>query len=91
MGNKTDENCTKKIQTSSNLMTSRSGLVCLIHLMNKIGFSNLVDRFFPQWKSNHSYKASDFVNAVMLYLHEGGECMEDIKYISEDKALRQFV
>ena len=28
---------------------------------------------------------------MMLSLHDGGECLEDIKYIEEDQALRKFI
>jgi len=76
-----------ELATTNDLLTSRAGLITIAQLMNSIGFSQLVDQHFPQPKSNRGFKASLFVNAMILMLHEGGSCLDDLRYIREDQAL----
>ncbi len=77
-----------QLSTTKDLLTSRAGLLCVGQLIDTIGFSNAVDQHFPVPKSNRGYKASVFVNAVMLMLHEGGRCLDDLHHIRDDEALR---
>lgn len=77
-----------QLSTTKDLLTSRAGLLCVGQLMQSIGFSATVDQYFPSPKSNRGYKPSVFVNAVMLMLHEGGRCLDDLRYIRQDEALR---
>ena len=77
-----------QLSTTKDLLTSRAGLLCVGQLMETISFTNVVDQQFPVPKSNRGYKASVFVNAVMLMLHEGGRCLDDLRHIRDDEALR---
>ena len=76
-----------ELGTTNDLLTSRAGLITLGQLMCSIGFSQLVDKHFPQPKSNRGFQPSRFVNALILMLHEGGECLDDLRHIREDQAL----
>lgn len=76
-----------ELATTNDLLTSRAGLITIAQLMNSIGFSVLVDRHFPEPKSNRGFKPSRFVNAMMLMLHEGGSCLDDLRHIRDDQAL----
>lgn len=76
-----------ELATTNDLLTSRAGLVALAHLMNNIGFSQLADNHFPVPNSNRGFMPSVFVNSMVLMLHEGGACLDDLKYLREDKAL----
>ena len=80
-----------KLSTTKDLLTSRSGLVTVAHLMNKVGFSDLVDKHFPHPKSNRGFKPSVFVNSLMLMLQEGGACLDDLRHIRQDRALRKLL
>ena len=81
----------RQIQKSAKLMTCRSGLVCVAQLLEKIGFTALVNHTFPQGRSNRALSASDFITALVMMLHEGGNCLDDVKHLLQDKALRRFL
>jgi hypothetical protein len=76
-----------ELATTNDLLTSRAGLITIAQLMKSIGFSQIVDLHFPQPNSNRGFKPSLFVNSTILMLHEGGACLDDLRYIREDKAL----
>lgn len=76
-----------ELATTNDLLTSRAGLVTIAQLMDSMSFSELVDQHFPKPKSNRGFKASRFVNAMILMLHEGGTCLDDLRYIRNDQAL----
>ena len=76
-----------ELATTNDLLTSRAGLVTIAQLMDSMRFSELVDQHFPQPKSNRGFKPSLFVNSMILMLHEGGACLDDLRYIREDKGL----
>lgn len=80
-----------QLSTTNDLLTSRAGLLSIAQLMTSIGFSDEVDRHFPAPKSNRGYRPSVFVNAVILMLHEGGRCLDDLRHIRDDDALRTLL
>lgn len=80
-----------KLSITDDLLTSRAGLVCLGEVMTGIKFSQCVDTHFPSPKSNRGFEASVFVNALVFMLHEGGNCLDDVRYIRDDKALRELM
>lgn len=77
-----------QLSTTNDLLTSRAGLLCIAQLMDSLGFTDWVNTHFPAPKSNRGFQPSVFVNAVMLMLHEGGRCLDDLRYIRDDEALR---
>ena len=77
-----------KVTTTKDFLTSRAGLICVGQLMESLGFSEAVDKYFPLPRSNRGYKPSVFVNSFMLMLHEGGRCLDDLRHIRQDEALR---
>ena len=79
------------LETTNDLLTSRAGLLSIAQLMQSIGFPDWVDRYFPAPKSNRGFPPSTFVNAVMLMLHEGGRCLDDLRHLREDQALRTLL
>ncbi|MGH1541724.1 MAG: hypothetical protein ACRBHB_14965 [Arenicella sp.] len=76
-----------KLEPTNDLLTSRSGLVCLAELMNSLNFSDIVNQHFPSPRSNRGFKLSTFVNALMLMLHDGAKCLEDVRHMRNDRAL----
>ena len=79
-----------QIQTTNELLTSRAGLICIAQLMNNVGFTDLIDRHFPHPQNNRGFKPSVFVTALVLMLHEGGSCLDDLRHIHDDGALSQL-
>ena len=77
-----------QLATSNDLLTSRAGLVCVAELMKSLDFSGLVDMHFPVPGSNRGFKPSAFVNSLVLMLHDGGECLDDLRHLRADTGLR---
>ena len=80
-----------ELESTNDLLTSRAGLVCLAELMTSLNFSDLVDQHFPTPGSNRGFKPSVFVNSLVLMLHDGGECLDDLHHVRDDSALRQLL
>ena len=80
-----------QLATTNDLLTSRAGLVCVAELMKSLNFSNLVDTHFPVPGSNRGFKPSAFVNSLVLMLHDGGECLDDLRHLRDDSALRELL
>ena len=79
------------IANTNDLLTGRGGLVCVAELMRQVGFSAWVERYFPKPGSNRGYSPAEVVTLWMLLLHEGARCLEDVRHIREDKALRKLL
>ena len=79
------------IANTNDLLTGRGGLVCVAELMRRIGFSSWVERYFPRPGSNRGYQPAEVVTLWMLMLHEGARCLEDVRHIRRDQALRKLL
>ena len=79
------------LANTNDLLTGRGGLICVAELMRQIGFSAWVEREFPKPGSNRGYPPAEVVTLWMLMLHEGARCLEDVRHIREDKALRKLL
>lgn len=79
------------IANTNDLLTGRGGLLCVAELMRQVGFSSWVERDFPKPGSNRGYSPAEVVTLWMLMLHEGGRCLEDVRHLREDKALRKLL
>ena len=80
-----------QLSTTKDLLTSRAGLLCIGELMNQLQFSELVNTHFPKPLSNRGFAPSVFVNSMMLMLHEGGNCLDDLRHTRADKALQKLL
>jgi len=79
------------IAKTNDLLTSRAGLLCVAELMRRIGFSSWVEQAFPRPGSNRGYPPAEVVTLWMLMLHEGARCLEDVRHIRADRALRKLL
>ncbi len=79
------------IAKTNDLLTGRGGLVCVAELMRQIGFSSWVERYFPRPGSNRGYQPAEIVTLWMLMLHEGARCLEDVRHLRRDRALRKLL
>ena len=77
-----------QIESTNDLLTSRSGLVSVAEMMKTLSFSHLVDQHFPAPGSNRGFKPSVFVNSLVLMLNDGGDCLDDLRHLRGDAALR---
>ena len=59
--------------------------------MRQVGFSFWVEREFPKPGSNRGYSPAEVVTLWMLMLHEGARCLDDVRHIRRDQALRKLL
>ncbi|MBA5247913.1 MAG: hypothetical protein FE834_00020 [Gammaproteobacteria bacterium] len=76
-----------KLTPTNELLTARTGLLTLAHLMQSLDLGKAINRHFPASNSNSAFKASTFINTLVLSQHEGGKCLDDTLHIAKDKAL----
>ncbi len=77
-----------KLKTTKNQLTSRTGLVAVVQMMESLELSRRVDNAFPQPQSNRGFKPSVFIQTLMLMQHEGSFHLDDVRHLKGDSALR---
>jgi hypothetical protein len=77
-----------KLDTTTDKLTSRAGLLALGQLMGDLNLSERIDSHFPLPKSNRGFKPSTYIQTFILMQHEGGFHLDDVRHIVDDKALR---
>ena len=68
-------------------LTSRSGLLVAIHVLEALKIKQQADSLFPVLGSNISYHHSTVVNAFVLMLNEGRKCPADVYHLHTGKKL----
>ena len=56
--------------------------------MDTLRLSECIDSHFPLPLGNRGFKPSEFVQTFILMQHEGCFHLDDVKFLSEDSALR---
>tara|TARA_B100000586_G_C20087537_1_gene418407 strand:+ start:121 stop:1419 length:1299 start_codon:yes stop_codon:yes gene_type:complete len=80
-----------KLKSTSDELTSQSGIVLFGKYIFKLGLSKLIDSIFPLPKSFNGYLPSEYIFPLVLNLHGGGSNLDDIKLIKEDTGLRKLL
>lgn len=86
----TDKILNFKLDKTNDQMTSRCGLIEVYDLAISLGIKELISNYIPRSKSNRSYKPEDYVIPILLTLLGGGRCIDDIREIKNDRALREI-
>ena len=76
-----------KLATTTDLLTSRAGLLLPIQLMESIQLAACIDKHLPQPKSNRGFSASTYVQTFMLMQQNGHFHLDDVRLLNDDKAL----
>lgn len=76
-----------KLTSTDDKITPNAGLGLFGEFLYSQGIPALLDANIKGFKSNHSYKPSEFVVPLFLMLHGGGRYLEDIREIARDEAL----
>ncbi len=76
-----------KLTSTDDKITPNAGLGLFGEFLYSQGIAALLDANINGFKSNHSYKPSEFVVPLFLMLHGGGRYLEDIREIARDEAL----
>jgi len=80
-----------KLSTTKELITSRSGLICLAELIDKINLSTMIDNIGRELKSNNAIKHSEYILSYVFALHAGADNLSDLSILTKDKALMQIL
>jgi len=79
---------TVEVQRTDEAITAHAGLLLAKELMDSIGMEQWVEELLPKPKSNHNYHPARYVESMVLMFLGGGNRLEDIKILREDKALQ---
>jgi len=80
-----------KLASTDEKITPNAGLGLFGEFLYSQGISTLLDANITGFKSNHSYRPSEFVVPIFLMLHGGGRYLEDIREIARDDALLKLL
>jgi len=80
-----------KIKKTKENLTPRLGLLFYGRLANRFGLSRLVEKNFSSSGSNRGYKASSYIDTLLLSLYGGGESLSDTREIRNDFALQEML
>lgn len=80
-----------KLRITKDKLTSRGGLVLVDTINRQIGLTNKIDQHFKKPGSNRGFQPSSFVYSLLLMFLEGGQCLDDLKHIRQDQALRSVL
>ncbi|MBU1628030.1 hypothetical protein KKB18_11735 [bacterium] len=80
-----------KLGRTKDELPPHAGLVLFGEFAHRAGLSKLVNDNLPKPLSNRGFKASVFVDSLVLMLHGGGRSLEDTRKIKKDKGLRKVL
>lgn len=80
-----------QLSTTKELITPRSGLICLAELLDKIDLQTKIDEVGRVLKSNNAIKHSKYVLSYIFALHAGADNLSDLSILTSDKALMKLL
>jgi hypothetical protein len=80
-----------KLSTTKELITPRSGIICLAELIEKIGIAPMIDNAGRKLKSNNAIKHSEYILSYIFALHAGADNLSDLSILTKDKGLMQIL
>lgn len=80
-----------KLSSTEDKITPNAGLGLFGEFLYSQRLSKLLDENIRGFKSNHSYKPSEFVVPLLLMQHGGGRYLEDVREIANDEALLKLL
>jgi len=79
------------IASTDERLTSHSGEIVFGEYLKAIGVDRLCDKYLPQPKSNRGYAPFNFIQPLLLMMHGGGRCLDDIRMVQTDKAMQEVL
>lgn len=76
-----------KLQSTSDLLTSRSGLLLPLALMKQLQLEGLVNQYFSTRRSNRAFAPWRYIQTFVLMHHDYLPSLEHVGQLNEDKAL----
>ena len=75
------------MEITKDKLTSKAGLSIFAEYNRSAGLTELSDKYLTPPKSNRGFKASVFINSLVLLLTAGGACLDDIRELKNEKEL----
>ena len=79
------------IASTDERLTSQSGEIVFGEYLKAIGVDKLCDRYLPEPKSNRGYTPFNFIQPLLLMMHSGGRCLDDLRMVQSDKAMQEVL
>jgi len=76
-----------KVVSTKGRLTSRAGLFTVVRILKALRVSQFANKLFPDPGSNRGYKAGDIIVTLVIMLHEGATCLEDVAELQKEKGL----
>lgn len=76
-----------KIETTNKKITAHAGLTLVSEAFIAFGLKKDINELLPRSGSNRGYKPQEFIEPLILTLAGGGQHLEDIRMIENDKSL----
>ncbi len=80
-----------KLETTTDHMTPHGGLVLFGEFLHAMDLRRQIDAAVPGPGSAVGYQPSQFVEPLLVMLHGGGQALEDLRQIRDDRGLRELV
>lgn len=80
-----------QLSTTKELITPRSGLICLAELIDKIDIQSKIDDAGQVLKSNNAIKHSKYILSYIFALHAGADNLSDLSILTNDMALMKLL
>ena len=69
------------IASTDERLTSHSGEIVFGEYLKSIGVDKLCDKYLPQPKSNRGYAPFSFIQPLLLMMHSGGCCLNNMRIV----------
>jgi len=80
-----------QLSTTKELITPRSGIICLAELIDKLNIASMIDNIGRELKSNNAIKHSEYILSYIFALHAGADNLSDLSILTKDKGLMQIL
>ena len=80
-----------KLEMTKDKLTSKAGLSVFAEYNRYMGLTQLSDKYLPRPLSNRGFNPSVFINSLVLLLTAGGDCLDDIRELKNEKELLGIV
>lgn len=80
-----------KIESTKDTITAHAGLSLFGEFIQAMDLRNNVNKKLPKPGSPRGYRASEFIEPLILMLHGGGRSLEDVRQIRKDRGLQELL
>jgi len=79
------------IVSTDERLTARSGEIVFGEYLKAIGLNKLCNHYLPKPGSNRGYEPFNFIQPLLLMMHSGGRCLDDLRMIQSDIGMKEIL